>query len=50
MNQTDGEAPAIEFRKAGYRLANGRELLHNPYLEVKRGETLVLLASAITHL
>ena len=43
MNQSDGEASAIEFKKVGYRLADGRELLRNLDLDVKRGETLVLL-------
>lgn len=43
MNQRDGEASAIEFRKVGYRLSDGRELLRNLDLDVKRGETLVLL-------
>src|SRR5438094_5287961 len=34
---------AIQFRNAAYRLENGRELLHDLNLEVRRGETLVLL-------
>lgn len=34
---------AIEFRNVSYRLANGRELLSDLKLEVKTGETLVLL-------
>ena len=42
MNNTDAGS-AIEFRKVGYRLADGRELLHDLYLDVTRGETLVLL-------
>ncbi len=35
--------PAIEFRNVGYRLDNGSILLHDLNLEVRRGETLVLL-------
>jgi len=34
---------AIQFRNAAYRLENGRELLHDLNLDVRRGETLVLL-------
>jgi osmoprotectant transport system ATP-binding protein len=34
---------AIQFRNVSYRLQNGRELLHDLNLEVRRGETLVLL-------
>src|SRR5438477_5203429 len=34
---------AIQFRNVSYRLENGRELLHDLNLEVRRGETLVLL-------
>jgi osmoprotectant transport system ATP-binding protein len=34
---------AIQFRNVSYRLENGRELLHDLDLEVRRGETLVLL-------
>jgi osmoprotectant transport system ATP-binding protein len=34
---------AINFRNVSYRLENGRELLHDLDLEVRRGETLVLL-------
>src|SRR3984957_13408867 len=33
----------IEFRHAGYKLPNGRVLLHDLNLAVQRGETLVLL-------
>jgi len=33
---------AIQFRNVSYRLENGRELLHDLNLEVRRGETLVL--------
>jgi osmoprotectant transport system ATP-binding protein len=35
--------PVIEFRRAGYKLPNGRVLLHDLNLVVQRGETLVLL-------
>jgi osmoprotectant transport system ATP-binding protein len=35
--------PAIEFRNVSYRLQDGRELLRNLNLEIKEGETLVLL-------
>ncbi|OLB21430.1 MAG: ABC transporter ATP-binding protein [Acidobacteriales bacterium 13_2_20CM_55_8] len=34
---------AIQFRSVSYRLENGRELLHDLNLEVRRSETLVLL-------
>src|SRR2546427_5738474 len=34
---------AIQFRNVAYRLENGRELLHDLNLDVRRGETLVLL-------
>jgi osmoprotectant transport system ATP-binding protein len=34
---------AIQFRNVSYRLENGRELLHDLNLEVRRGETVVLL-------
>src|SRR6266513_6361676 len=34
---------AIQFRNVSYRLQNGRELLHDLNLEVRRAETLVLL-------
>ena len=34
---------AIQFRNVSYRLENGHELLHELNLEVRRGETLVLL-------
>jgi osmoprotectant transport system ATP-binding protein len=34
---------AIQFRNVSYRLENGRELSHDLNLEVRRGETLVLL-------
>src|SRR2546425_13082191 len=35
--------PAIEFSHVSYRLDGGRELLHDLNLDVRRGETLVLL-------
>jgi osmoprotectant transport system ATP-binding protein len=34
---------AIEFRRVAYELEGGRELLHDINLQVRRGETLVLL-------
>jgi osmoprotectant transport system ATP-binding protein len=34
---------AIEFRNVAYELQGGRELLHGINLQIKRGETLVLL-------
>jgi osmoprotectant transport system ATP-binding protein len=34
---------AIEFRNVAYELSGGRELLHDINLQVRRGETLVLL-------
>jgi osmoprotectant transport system ATP-binding protein len=34
---------AIEFRNVSYRLKNGAEVLHNLSLDIRRGETLVLL-------
>jgi osmoprotectant transport system ATP-binding protein len=34
---------AIEFRDVGYELKGGRELLHSVNLQIRRGETLVLL-------
>src|SRR5438128_8535540 len=33
----------IQFKNVSYRLENGLELLHNLTLEIRRGETLVLL-------
>ncbi len=50
MNQSPTEtkdrqsgAIAVNFRDVSFRLQNGRELLHGLDLEVRRGETLVLL-------
>lgn len=34
---------AIQFRNVAYELSGGRELLHDVNLEIRRGETLVLL-------
>jgi osmoprotectant transport system ATP-binding protein len=42
-NVETGASPAVQFRNVSYRLGNGRELLHQLNLEVRRGETLVLL-------
>ncbi len=41
VHETPGAA--VEFRAISYRLENGRGLLHDLNLEVRRGETLVLL-------
>jgi osmoprotectant transport system ATP-binding protein len=43
MSNLERETPAIEFRKVAFRIEGGRELLHDLDLEVRRGETLVLL-------
>jgi osmoprotectant transport system ATP-binding protein len=43
MNSSPNTGPAIEFRNVGYRLNNGTILLRDLNLEVRRGETLVLL-------
>ncbi len=43
MNHSPDHRPAIEFQNVSYRLDSGYELLRNLNLEVKRGETLVLL-------
>jgi osmoprotectant transport system ATP-binding protein len=43
MNESPDARPAIEFRHVSYCLDGGRELLHDLSLEVRRGETLVLL-------
>ena len=42
-NSLPDSHPVIEFRHAGYKLPNGRELLRDLNLVVQRGETLVLL-------
>jgi osmoprotectant transport system ATP-binding protein len=43
MNSSPNAGPAIEFRNVGYRLNSGTILLRDLNLEVRRGETLVLL-------
>ena len=43
MNHSPDHRPAIQFQNVSYRLNSGYELLRNLNLEVKRGETLVLL-------
>jgi osmoprotectant transport system ATP-binding protein len=43
MNDSSTAGPAIEFRNVGYRLDNGNVLLRDLNLEIRRGETLVLL-------
>jgi len=40
---SDANHPAIQFRNVSYRVNHTRELLHNLNLEIKSGETLVLL-------
>src|SRR5262249_49773698 len=40
---TEDQRPDIEFRKVSYRLKNGHALLHDLNLEIRSGETLVLL-------
>jgi osmoprotectant transport system ATP-binding protein len=37
------EIPVIEFRNVVYKLPDGREILHGLDLQVRRGETLILL-------
>lgn len=43
MNQQTGHEVVIECREASYALNGGRTLLHSLNLEVRRGETLILL-------
>ena len=43
MTESAREKPAVEFLNVSYRLKNGRELLHQLNLELRSGETLVLL-------
>jgi osmoprotectant transport system ATP-binding protein len=43
MNNSPAPGPAIEFRDVAYRLDNGSTLLRNLNLQVRRGETLILL-------
>jgi len=46
MDNASEDRPAIEFRNVSYFLGNGSALLHNLNLEVRRGETLVLLGKS----
>src|SRR5580693_825233 len=43
MEQTSANDPVIEFRDVDYALPNGQLLLSGLNLQVRRGETLVLL-------
>ena len=43
MNPVSDDRPAIEFRSVSYRLNNGNDILADLNIEVRRGETLVLL-------
>lgn len=43
MDTPSDNRPAIEFHKVCYRFDNGQTLLHELDLEIRRGETLVLL-------
>ncbi|MBZ5704253.1 MAG: ATP-binding cassette domain-containing protein [Acidobacteriia bacterium] len=43
MNDSPHHGPAIEFRNVSFHVDGGRELLQDLNLEVRRGETLVLL-------
>ena len=43
MSTSNENGPVIEFRKVAYRFAGGQELLNGLNLQVRRGETLVLL-------
>jgi len=43
MNTPSDNRPAIEFHNVCYRFDNGQTLLHELDLEIRRGETLVLL-------
>ena len=43
MNDAPDNRPAVEFRNVSYRLDDGHALINGLNLEVKRGETLVLL-------
>jgi osmoprotectant transport system ATP-binding protein len=43
MDPASDNRPAIEFHKVCYRFDNGQTLLHRLDLEMRRGETLVLL-------
>jgi osmoprotectant transport system ATP-binding protein len=43
MSASEQNGPVIEFRDVAYRFSGGQELLHGLNLQVRRGETLVLL-------
>jgi osmoprotectant transport system ATP-binding protein len=43
MSDASDNRPAVEFCKVSYRLDDGHALIHGLNLEVRRGETLVLL-------
>lgn len=43
MGNTNDNGPVIEFRNVAYRFSSGQELLNGLNLQVRRGETLVLL-------
>src|SRR5580693_9181097 len=43
MEQTSANDPVIEFRNVAYALPGGQQLLSELNLQVRRGETLVLL-------
>ena len=43
MNDAPDNRPAVEFRNVSYRLDDGHALINGLNLEVRRGETLVLL-------
>lgn len=43
MNHSPSAGPAIEFHNVGFRLSDGTSLLRDLNLEIRRGETLVLL-------
>ena len=43
MERRSDREVVIEFREVGYDLPNGQPLLHGLTLDVRRGETLVLL-------
>jgi osmoprotectant transport system ATP-binding protein len=43
MGNSNDNGPVIEFRNVAYRFSSGQELLNGLNLQVRRGETLVLL-------
>ena len=43
MSNSNENGPVIEFREVAYRFSSGQELLNGLNLQVRRGETLVLL-------